>query len=102
MTLYSESHISVKIDGAPTLCGVHILRMVSSSFVLSQNSTRKDQGLLYKRDVIQHFGHQENVVSLINCLNYLPRTEGVFQGDFIGFGGQDGYKPNTVPMSSKM
>ena len=30
------------------------------------------------------------------CLDYLPQNGGIFQGDFIGFGGTDEYTPNTI------
>ena len=30
------------------------------------------------------------------ALDCLPRTEGIVQGDFIGFGGDDTYQPNTI------
>jgi len=36
------------------------------------------------------------VYVLCQCLKYLPKTEGVFQGDFIGHGGSNIYKPNTI------
>ena len=96
--LYSESHISVKIDGAPAIVwGKH---PETGKFFVSTKSAfnkKKIKVCYTKRDVIQHFGHQENVaLILINCLKYLPKTDLVIQGDFIGFGGQDGYKPNTI------
>ena len=96
--LYSESHISVKIDGAPAIVwGTHPENGKFFVCTKSAFNKKKIKVCYTKRDVIQHFGHQENVaLILINCLNYLPRTEGVFQGDFIGLGGQDAYKPNTI------
>ena len=33
---------------------------------------------------------------LYACFNYLPRTENIYQGDFIGYGGEDLYQPNTL------
>jgi len=30
------------------------------------------------------------------CFHNLPRTCKIYQGDFIGFGGDDWYKPNTI------
>jgi hypothetical protein len=33
---------------------------------------------------------------LHKCFDYLPQTNGIFQGDFIGFGGSDEYTPNTI------
>ena len=96
--LYKENHISVKIDGAPAIVwGTH---PETGEFFVSTKSAfnkKKIKVCYTKKDVIQHFGHQENVaLILIGCLKFLPRTEGVFQGDWIGFGGQDGYKPNTI------
>ena len=41
----------------------------------------------------QDFGLQS---ILIRCLNCLPQTDRIFQGDFIGFGGYRDYKPNAI------
>ena len=30
------------------------------------------------------------------CFDNLPRTDKIYQGDFIGFGGNDNYRPNTI------
>ena len=30
------------------------------------------------------------------CLDWLPHTDSIFQGDFIGFGGSQEYTPNTI------
>ena len=41
--------------------------------------------------------HTGEVADILHkCFDYLPRTEGIFQGDFIGFGGSDEYTPNTI------
>jgi hypothetical protein len=41
--------------------------------------------------------HEGNVARILHaCFDYLPRTAGIIQGDFIGFGGDDEYKPNTI------
>lgn len=41
--------------------------------------------------------HTGNVATILHkCLDYLPQIEGIFQGDFIGFGGTDEYTPNTI------
>ena len=38
-----------------------------------------------------------NVTDILHeCLDYLPRTEDIIQGDFIGFGGDTEYTPNTL------
>jgi len=41
--------------------------------------------------------HSGNVADILHaCLNWLPNTDGIYQGDFIGFGGSDEYTPNTI------
>ena len=30
------------------------------------------------------------------CLDNLPVTTNIYQGDFLGFGGSDNYNPNTI------
>ena len=41
--------------------------------------------------------HQGEVADILHaCFDWLPNTGGIFQGDFIGFGGQSEYKPNTI------
>ena len=41
--------------------------------------------------------HTGEVAAILHkCFDYLPRVGGIFQGDFIGFGGRNEYKPNTI------
>ena len=41
--------------------------------------------------------HEGNVADILHfCFDYLPQTDKIYQGDFIGFGGEDNYKPNTI------
>ena len=41
--------------------------------------------------------HTGNVATILHaCLDNLPEDEGIFQGDFIGFGGSSEYTPNTI------
>ena len=97
--LYNPDHISVKIDGSPSLVwGTHPEN--GKFFVCTKAAFNKQKiRVCYNQDdIFTHFGHQPNVAQiLIYCLDYLPRTEGVFQGDFIGFGsGLDTFTPNTI------
>lgn len=40
---------------------------------------------------------QSNLIEVLTaCFKYLPRINGIYQGDFIGFQGSDEYKPNTL------
>jgi hypothetical protein len=97
--LYSDAHISVKIDGAPAIVwGTH--PETKQFFVCTKAAFNKKKiRICYNEDdVFTYFGHQHSVAQiLIACLDYLPRTEGVFQGDWIGFAtGLDTFKPNTI------
>ena len=95
----ADSHVSVKMDGAPALVwGTNPEN--GEFFVCTKAAFNKQKiRLCYnKDDVFQHFGHQPNVVKiLIYCLDFLPRTKKVYQGDFIGFGsGLDTFKPQLI------
>lgn len=95
--MFSESHISLKIDGAPAIVwGTH--PHTGKFFVGTKSVFNKRQiKINYTHIDIVRNHPQENVRSILSaCLNYLPRTEGVYQGDFIGFGGYRTYTPNTL------
>jgi len=48
-------------------------------------------------DVVKYYGDREELLDILQtCLDFLPRTKSIYQGDFIGFGGQTTYKPNTI------
>ena len=41
--------------------------------------------------------HQGEVAKILHaCFDWLPRTDAIYQGDFIGFGGDSEYTPNTI------
>ena len=95
----TESKISVKIDGAPAI--VWGTNPQNGEFFVCTKSAfnKKKVRLCYDQsDILTHFGHQPKVTQiLIYCLDFLPKTEGVFQGDWIGFGsGADTFRPNTI------
>ena len=93
----SESLISLKIDGAPAVVwGIHPetdqffvgTKSVFNKRLIKVNYTHDDIKANHKQVGLQRV--------LSACLDNLPRTEGVYQGDFIGFGGSDVYTPNTI------
>ena len=48
-------------------------------------------------DIEVNHGDKPAVASILHmCLEKLPRVEGVYQGDFIGYGGGKEYTPNTI------
>ena len=92
----SAFHIGLKMDGAPAIVwGTY----QGKFFVCTKAAFNKKKiRLCYTVDDIhQHFGHQEDVADLLYLmLKYLPRTEGVYQGDFIGFGRKSEFANNTL------
>jgi hypothetical protein len=95
----ADSNISIKMDGAPAL--VWGTNPQNGKFFVSTKAAFNKQKirLCYNEDdVFTHFGHQHRVAQiLIFCLDFLPRTKQVLQGDFIGFGkGLDTFTPNTI------
>lgn len=93
----SESMVSLKIDGCPAVVwGIHPetdqffvgTKSVFNKRLIKVNYNHDDIRANHKQVELQRV--------LIACLDNLPRVDGVYQGDFIGFGGSDVYTPNTL------
>ena len=94
-----DSFISVKMDGSPAI--VWGTNPENGKFFVCTKAAfnKKKIRLCYNEDdIFTHFGGQPRVTQiLIYCLEFLPRTKKVYQGDWIGFGkGLDTFKPNTI------
>lgn len=96
--LTTPSDVSVKMDGAPAI--VWGTNPENGKFFVGTKSVfnKKKIKICYTPDDINEFySEQEEVAEiLLTCLDFLPRTEAIYQGDFIGFGGESAYKPNTI------
>jgi len=95
----ADSTISVKMDGSPAI--VWGTNPENGKFFVCTKAAfnKKKIRLCYNEDdIFTHFGGQPRVTQiLIFCLEFLPRTKKVYQGDWIGFGkGLDTFKPNTL------
>ena len=92
----AKQHLSVKIDGAPAI--VWGINPASGKFFVGTKSVFNKVKIKINeshQDIDKnHTGEVANI--LHKCFDYLPRTNGIFQGDFIGFGGSDEYTPNTI------
>jgi hypothetical protein len=88
--------LSVKIDGAPAVVwGIN--PATGNFFVGTKSVFNKVKIKINESHEDIDANHQGNVAQILHsCLDYLPRTAGILQGDFIGFGGKDEYKPNTI------
>jgi len=92
----SEGYLSVKIDGAPAIVwGIN--PATGNFFVGTKSVFNKVKIKINESHQDIDANHVGNVADILHkCFDYLPRTEGIFQGDFIGFGGSDEYTPNTI------
>ena len=92
----ANGNISAKIDGAPAIVwgtnpATNLFfvgtKSVFNKKLIKINSTHAD---------IDN-NHQGEVATILHhCLDNLPRSVTIYQGDFIGFGGSDNYNPNTI------
>ena len=88
--------LSVKIDGAPAIvwgidpaCGEFF---VGTKAVFNKKKIR----IAHNHEEIDQF-YEGNVAQILHCcFDHLPRTETIYQADFIGFGGLCEYKSNTI------
>ena len=95
-TVAPHGHISVKIDGSPAIVwGTHPVthkffvgtKSVFNKKLIKVNYTHRDIDKNHKGLV---------AIILHSCLSNLPKTEYIYQGDFLGFGGDNTFQPNTV------
>ena len=88
--------LSVKIDGAPAI--VWGTNPANGKFFVGTKSVfnKVKIKINHTHDEID-LNHSGSVAEILHkCLDCLPRSERIIQGDFIGFGGEDEYKPNTI------
>ena len=92
----TESDLSVKIDGAPAI--VWGTNPATGKFFVGTKSVfnKKLIKINETHDDIDrnHSGVVANI--LHHCFDCLPSFDGIVQGDFIGFGGDDTFCPNTI------
>lgn len=89
-------HLSVKIDGAPAVCwGTN---PANGKFCVGTKSifNKVKIKIAHSHEEIDQFYSGEVAKILHLCFDYLPRTETIYQGDWIGEGGSTEYKPNTI------
>jgi len=93
-----ESNISVKIDGAPAI--VWGTNPETGNFFVGTKSVFNKRKIKINEshdDIDMNHGHVPEVCDILHaCFHFLPQIDGIIQGDFIGFGGQKVYRPNTI------
>ena len=98
--LYETAHLSLKVDGAPAVVfGTH---PENGKFFVGTKSVfnkKKDMICYTIEDIFKKYDrktHYSLMRVLIKCILYLPKVDGIIQADFIGMGGSNIYRPNTL------
>ena len=92
----APGNLSVKIDGAPAI--VWGTDPATGTFFVGTKSVfnKVKIKINHSHEEIDA-NHEGNVATILHrCLDFLPRVATIYQGDFIGFGGESEYKPNTI------
>ena len=93
-----KNEISVKYDGAPAI--VWGRNPENGKFFVGTKSVFNKVKVKINythNDIEVNHGHIPRVASILHlCFEKLPRYDGIFQGDFIGYGGTDTFDPNTI------
>ena len=94
--LLQDGYLSTKMDGAPAVVwGTN--PATGNFFVGTKSVFNKVKIKINESHADIDANHEGEVADILHaCFDWLPNTGGIFQGDFIGFGGRDEYKPNTI------
>jgi len=92
----ANGNISAKIDGSPAI--VWGTNPANNKFFVGTKSVfnKKLIKINHSHADIDN-NHKGQVATILHhCLDNLPRSVIIYQGDFIGFGGSNTYNPNTI------
>jgi hypothetical protein len=94
--LTKDFHLSTKIDGSPAV--VFGKNPATGKFFVSTKSAfnKVKIKLCHSHEEIDSHFQGEVVDILHDCFDYLPRTNSIFQCDFLGTGNSDVVQPNTI------
>ena len=92
----AEGNLSLKIDGAPAI--VWGRNPATGNFFVGTKSVfNKVKIKINESHAEIDQNHTGEVAKILHaCFDWLPHTDAIFQGDFIGFGGESEYTPNTI------
>ena len=94
-----EVRLSVKYDGAPAIVWGRN-PATGNQFVGTKSVFNKKKIKINESHEDIDRNHQGSVAEILHaCFDFLPDTDRIIQGDFIGFGGEQEYTPNTVTYS---
>jgi len=92
----TDSHLSVKIDGSPAI--VWGRNPANNKFFVGTKSVfnKKLIKINHNHTDIDR-NHQGKVADILHlCLDNLPDTDNIYQGDYLGIGGTNSFNPNTI------
>jgi hypothetical protein len=93
-----NSTATVKWDGAPAI--VFGTNPENGKFFVGTKSVfnKVKVKINYTHsDIEKYHGTNQKVAAILHtCLEVLPKLEGIYQGDFIGYGGASSFTPNTI------
>jgi hypothetical protein len=93
-----NSTVTVKWDGAPAI--VFGTNPENGKFFVGTKSVfnKVKVKINYTHaDIEKYHGTNQKVAAILHtCLEVLPKLEGIYQGDFIGYGGASSFTPNTI------
>jgi len=97
----SKGNLSVKVDGSPAI--VWGTNPSTGNFFVGTKSVFNKVKIMINEsheDIDTNHGHIPKVANILHkCFDELPRTQHIYQGDFVGFGGDNVYQPNTIAYS---
>ena len=92
----AQGELSAKIDGAPAI--VWGLNPATGNFFVGTKSVFNKKKIKINETHQDIDANHGGIVGSIlhKCLDHLPRIHGIIQGDFVGFGGDNMFCPNTI------
>ena len=93
----APGRLSLKIDGSPAIIWGTDPKD-GKFFVGTKSVFNKKTPKLIKsiKDLSTHGYEGELFDILFHCFRFLPRTEAIYQGDFMGYGGEKEVTPNVL------
>ena len=91
---------SLKMDGAPAI--VWGTNPTTGNFFVGTKSVFNKKKIKINEtheDIERNHPDEDLSEKLHTCLDCLPRTDEIYQGDFIGYGGDHTFQPNTLVYS---
>ena len=93
----APGRLSLKIDGSPAI--IWGTDPTDGKFFVGTKSVfnKKTPKLIKSiKDLSTHGYEGELFDILFHCFRFLPRTEAIYQGDFMGYGGEKEVTPNVL------